>query len=160
MLERRRPVMKAWARFLEGETSGKVVPITAGQKRPRSASPSSPKPSTRSQPPSCSARPCTRPSQPARSGGSSGRRNSRYSKLDALRHPGEGDGEIIIRLAQIEGSRPGRKRGPKSNGDRRLSLRDGPCPAHATPQKPVQRSRATSSPKSSFPGRLLQSSHQ
>ena len=31
-------------------------------------------------------------------------------RLDALRHPGEGHSEIILRMAQIEASRPGRKR--------------------------------------------------
>ena len=31
-------------------------------------------------------------------------------RLDALRHPGEGYSEIILRMAQIEASRPGRKR--------------------------------------------------
>jgi integrase len=34
MLERRRPVMQAWANYLSEEPSAKVVPITAGQKRP------------------------------------------------------------------------------------------------------------------------------
>jgi integrase len=33
MLERRRPVMQSWANYLSGESSAKVVPITAGQKR-------------------------------------------------------------------------------------------------------------------------------
>ena len=36
------------------------------------------------------------------------------SKLDALRHPCEGYSEIIIRLAEIEASRPGRKRAKPS----------------------------------------------
>jgi hypothetical protein len=31
-------------------------------------------------------------------------------RLDALRHPGEGYSETIIRLATVEASRPGRKR--------------------------------------------------
>jgi hypothetical protein len=34
MLERRRPVMQDWAAYLSGDTSDKVVPITAGKKRP------------------------------------------------------------------------------------------------------------------------------
>jgi integrase len=32
--EKRRELMEAWARFLEGEDSAKVVPFPAGQKRP------------------------------------------------------------------------------------------------------------------------------
>jgi hypothetical protein len=38
------------------------------------------------------------------------------SKLDSLRRPGEDSSEIIIRLAQIEASKPGRKRGSRSSG--------------------------------------------
>jgi integrase len=34
MLERRRPVMQEWAAYLSGDASDKVVPITAGRKRP------------------------------------------------------------------------------------------------------------------------------
>jgi hypothetical protein len=33
------------------------------------------------------------------------------SRLDALRQPGEGYSEVILRVAQIEASRPGRRRG-------------------------------------------------
>jgi integrase len=33
MVERQRPVLEAWAQFLEGEDAAKVVPITAGKKR-------------------------------------------------------------------------------------------------------------------------------
>jgi hypothetical protein len=33
-----------------------------------------------------------------------------------LRHPGEGYSEIILRLCEIEASRPGRKRGGRSSG--------------------------------------------
>jgi hypothetical protein len=36
--------------------------------------------------------------------------------LDALRHPGEGYSEVILRMAEIEASRPGRRRGPRSSG--------------------------------------------
>jgi hypothetical protein len=36
--------------------------------------------------------------------------------LDALRQPGEGYSEVIRRMAQIEASRPGPRRGPRSSG--------------------------------------------
>jgi hypothetical protein len=37
-------------------------------------------------------------------------------RLDALRQPGEGYSEVILRMAEIEASHPGRKRGPRSSG--------------------------------------------
>jgi hypothetical protein len=37
-------------------------------------------------------------------------------RLDALRHPGEGYSEVILRIAGIEVAKPGRKRGPRSSG--------------------------------------------
>jgi hypothetical protein len=38
------------------------------------------------------------------------------ARLDALRRPGEGYSEVILRMAEIEASRPGRRRGPRSTG--------------------------------------------
>jgi hypothetical protein len=35
------------------------------------------------------------------------------SRLDALRQPGEGHSEVILRMAEIEASRPGRRREPR-----------------------------------------------
>jgi hypothetical protein len=35
-------------------------------------------------------------------------------KLDALRQPGEGYSEVILRMAEIEASRPGPRRGGRS----------------------------------------------
>jgi hypothetical protein len=37
------------------------------------------------------------------------------SKLDALRQPGEGYSEVILRMAQIEASKPGRRRQARSS---------------------------------------------
>jgi hypothetical protein len=38
------------------------------------------------------------------------------SKLDALRGPSEGYSEVILRLAEIEAAKPGRKRRGRSSG--------------------------------------------
>jgi hypothetical protein len=38
------------------------------------------------------------------------------SKLHALRQPGEGYSEVILRMAQIEAAKARRKRGPRSSG--------------------------------------------
>jgi hypothetical protein len=37
-------------------------------------------------------------------------------QLDSLRQPGEGYSEVILRMAEIEASRPGRKRRSRSSG--------------------------------------------
>jgi hypothetical protein len=37
-------------------------------------------------------------------------------RLDALRQPGEGYSEIILRLAEIEAAKPGPRRGSRSSG--------------------------------------------
>jgi hypothetical protein len=41
---------------------------------------------------------------------------ARLDRLDALRQPGGELSAVILCMAQIEASRPGRKRGPRSSG--------------------------------------------
>jgi hypothetical protein len=47
-------------------------------------------------------------------------------RLDALRQPGEGYSEVILRMARIEASRPGRRRVPAYLTKVARKLADGP----------------------------------